>query len=62
MHCISDSMNNIKINVNTLFSKANTMNLDDLNDGFKAIMKQGDKDLDESGNFYFVVSILIIKF
>lgn len=54
-------MNYIRGNVDTLFSKADTMNSDDLNDNFKTIMKEGDKALKRSGKL-FLCCILIILF
>ncbi|KAL5236666.1 hypothetical protein ACI65C_004076 [Semiaphis heraclei] len=45
---VENSMNYIRGNVDTLFSKADTMNSDDLNDNFKTIMKEGDKALKRS--------------
>ncbi|XP_050061849.1 inhibitor of growth protein 3-like isoform X2 [Aphis gossypii] len=40
---VENSMNRIKNNVDTLFSKADTMNSDDLKDKFKALMKEDSK-------------------
>ncbi|XP_025191703.1 inhibitor of growth protein 3-like [Melanaphis sacchari] len=45
---VENSMNCIKYNVDTLFSKADTMNPDDLKNKFKTLMKEGDKTLKQS--------------
>lgn len=42
----------IKNNVDTLFSKADTMNPDDLKDNFRILMKEGDKALNKSGKHF----------
>lgn len=52
MYLISDSMNCIKSNVDTLFSKADTMTPDDLQNNFKTLMKEGDKALKRSGKLF----------
>lgn len=46
---ISDSMDCIKKNVDTLFSKADKMNPDELEINFMAIMKEGEKSVEQSG-------------
>jgi len=68
MYLISDSMNCIKNNVDTLFSKADTMNPDDLKDNFKTLMKEGDKALKQSGKpifmmyfDYFILKIIYFR-
>lgn len=48
---ILDSMDCIKKNVDNLFLKADKMNPDELDANFKAIMKEGEKSVDQSGNF-----------
>ncbi|CAI6353649.1 unnamed protein product [Macrosiphum euphorbiae] len=45
---VEKSMKCIKNNVDTLFSKADTMNPDDLKDNFKSLMNEGDKALKKS--------------
>ncbi|XP_022173325.1 inhibitor of growth protein 3-like [Myzus persicae] len=45
---VENSMNCIKSNVDTLFSKADTMTPDDLQNNFKTLMKEGDKALKRS--------------
>jgi len=52
MYLISESMKCIKNNVDTLFSKAGTMNPDDLKDYFESLMKEGDKALKKSGKHF----------
>lgn len=49
--CISDSMDCIKKNVDTLFLKADNMNPEELDASFKAIIKEGEKSVEQSGNF-----------
>jgi len=44
-------MNIVKQNVDTLFSTANNMQPDDLDAGFKTIMKVGNKALKHSGKY-----------
>jgi len=62
-------MNSIKKNVDILFSKADTMNPDDLKEKFNALMKEGDKALKQSGKLflmmhfdYFILYILYFRF
>lgn len=57
-------MNRIKNNVDTLFSKADTMNSDDLKEKFKALMKEGDKSLKQSGKLFLMMNFdyFILKF
>lgn len=43
-------MNNIRKKVDILFSKAEGMNPDDLEKNFKAIMSEGQKSVEQSGN------------
>lgn len=47
--CILDSMDCIKKNVDTLFLKADKMNPDEFDANFKAIMKEGEKSVEQSG-------------
>lgn len=44
-------MDCIKKNVDTLFLKADNMNPDELDTNFKAIMKEGEKSVEQSGKF-----------
>lgn len=60
---ISDSMDCIKKNVDTLFSKADKMNSDELETNFMAIMKEGEKSVEQSGKkkkiiIYFLLFLL----
>lgn len=52
--CISDSMDCIKKNVDTLFLKADNMKPDELETNFKAIMKEGEKSVEQSGKFILI--------
>ncbi|XP_026821175.1 inhibitor of growth protein 3-like [Rhopalosiphum maidis] len=45
---VENSMNSIKKNLDILFSKADTMNPDDLKEKFNALMKEGNKALKQS--------------
>lgn len=49
INVISDSMDCIKKNVDTLFLKAGSMNPDELESNFNAIMKEGEKSVEQSG-------------
>lgn len=46
-------MDCIKKNVETLFSKAGTMDPEELDANFKAIMKEGEKSVEQSGKHVF---------
>lgn len=46
-------MDCIKKNVDNLFLKANSMNPDELESNFKAIMKEGEKSVEQSGKLFF---------
>jgi len=48
-------MDCIKKNVDTLFSKADTMDPDELDANFKAIMKEGEKSVEQSGKKIFLL-------
>lgn len=48
-------MDCIKKNVDTLFLKADNMNPDELESNFKAIMKEGEKSVEQSGKTFFFV-------
>lgn len=45
-------MDCIKKNVDTLFLKADNMNPDELDANFKAIIKEGEKSVEQSGNLF----------
>jgi len=49
-------MDCIKKNVDTLFSKADTMDPDELDANFKAIMKEGEKSVEQSGKKFFFIN------
>lgn len=46
-------MEKTKQDVDSLFSKADDLNLDEVETKFKAIMKEGEKAIDLSGNLFF---------
>jgi len=46
---VSDSMDCIKKNVDTLFSKAENMNPTELETNFNAIMEEAEKSIEQSG-------------
>lgn len=50
---LPDSMDCIKKNVETLFSKADTMDPEELDANFKTIMKEGEKSVEQSGKVIF---------
>lgn len=47
-------MDCIKKNVDTLFAKADRMNPDELAASFNAIMKEGEKSVEQSGKLIFL--------
>lgn len=57
---ISESMKHTKRNVDNLFLNADNMNSEDLDARFKAIMKDGEKSIEKSGNIFKKKSFIII--